>query len=223
MLLTLVSLTATATALTAAALKQPTPSLRMPPCPCLRQDLGSSRSGLLVAVAGWATQFDEVSGHPYYCDEQGHCQWEPPEGLGGAQVAWHVLPAVGTLNEYTARNGEEHVLGRWDMAEQSLYVSRAQCLVRVAADGSATLQSIGKPSTLCRARDDARWCHLLKYESRALADGDQISLEFLHPERAIFTVTRQEESADAGNFDDVRQYSDDGQWMWNGMEWRPVS
>jgi hypothetical protein len=152
---------------------------------------------------GWFSAVDAASGHTYYYDaDTGQSQWEPPGGATsrqgyGSQLVWRLIPTAGVHNEYTVRNGEEQALGRYNMAEQSPYVSRQQCLVQVAADGAATLFSIGKPSTLCRPEHRGMrpaWEHMLKYTSRDLADGDQISLNFLDPENAVFTVVRQEES-----------------------------
>jgi len=65
----------------------------------------------------------------------------------GVQVAWILAPSDTVLHEYSVRNGEEQTLGRFDMASQDLYVSRAQCRVRVAADGTASVVSLGKPPT----------------------------------------------------------------------------
>jgi len=105
------------------------------------------------------------------------------------------------------REGEEHTLGRFDMDEQSLYVSRRQCLVQVE-NGVASLISVGKPPTLWRANAYSPWMILRKGRplgddigfdgAHVLADGEQISLDIRNPEGAIFTVTCEEEGADTG-------------------------
>lgn len=176
--------------------------------------------------AGWTTGSDPASGAAYYYNEiTGESQWEPPLASAqqghGAQVCWLVLPKRGTLNQYAVRNGEEQILGRFDMAEQNPYISRMQCLVKVARDGTASLTSIGKPSTLCKMQNAARWRHLWKFEERALADGDEISLNFISPEGATYTIMCQQENVGMGGGGSM-QYSDDGQWIWNGSEWIPA-
>ena len=92
--------------------------------------------------------------------DRGESSWDPPQqGFGaqqgyGAQVVWNLMPVSGAYQPApgSVGNGQEQVLGRYDMVEQSVYVSREQCAVQVAADGSAKLVSLGKPPTLVRAR-----------------------------------------------------------------------
>ena len=112
------------------------------------------------------------------------------------------------------------------MIEQSLYVSRAQCVVQVADDGTATLVSMGKSPTVLRGRvGDSRypspWYGLRKEEPHVLVSGEEIGLQFTSPEAAFFTITCEEDSADTGVYE--QQYSEDGQWMWNGSAWISLS
>ena len=92
---------------------------------------------------------------------------------------------------YIVGAGEERVLSRWNMLEQSLYVSRKQCVVRCAADGTATLTSEGKAPTLWRAASgpaNGPWNALYKGEEHVLADGDQVSIDCKDPEAAVFVL-----------------------------------
>lgn len=191
------------------------------------------RSLPAAQLPGWTTLVDQDSGSTYFCNEQtGQCQWEPPDS--GAQMIWRVVPTAGVLTDHAVRGGEEQVLGRFDMADPSPYVSRKQCLVQVAANGSgATLVSTGKPLTLYRAHSSAPWYVLRKsrplgddigYDdatTHALSDGEQISIDMRNPEGAIFTVCCCQADGSAGGTDDRVQYSEDGLWVWNGAEWVP--
>ena len=163
---------------------------------------------------------------------------------GATQALWRLVPTTGVFTQYDVRNGEQQTLGRYDMIidsaereDESLYVSRQQCIVQVAADGSATLASIGRPSTLCRRRSNAPWFGLRRMRplgddigydgAHVLKDGEQISLDHRNPEGTIFTVMCQtaESAEDVGGGYDAHaqyQYSDDGNWVWNGAEWVPA-
>ena len=104
------------------------------------------------------------------------------------------------------------------MLEQNLYISRMQCIVQVAADGTATLVSTGKPPTAVRAPNDSWYSvWLTNGEQHALVNGEQIGLDCKNPEGYFFTVTCEEDASAYG-----KQYSDDGNWMWNGTEWVPA-
>tara|TARA_B110001452_G_C14945870_1_gene330848 strand:- start:27 stop:470 length:444 start_codon:yes stop_codon:yes gene_type:complete len=106
------------------------------------------------------------------------------------------MPAFGVTSEFAVRNGEEQVVGRYDMADQDeksgrMYVSRAQCLIQVAADGTATLTSIGKNPTGLRRRHGAPWYGLSRDATHVLLDGEQIALnvnQAYDPYTAVYTV-----------------------------------
>ena len=189
-----------ACAATAAALIRPTLATR------------HGRSSKLFAqlAPGWLPAEDPASGQTYfYNPETGQSQWEPPSQWDPpqaaaaqrsfrAEVLWWVAPTVGSLTagatEYVLGNGEEQILGRYDMAMENPYISRAQCLVRVAADGTASLDSLGKPPTAIRAPGGA-WHLLRRGETYKMADGDQLALDSKNPEgtfSAVFTVYLQQ-------------------------------
>ena len=170
-----------------------------------------STTAFAQLAPGWMTAVDQASGQTYYINEQtGHSQWEPPQaampyGYGSpheghnarhasAQVIWWLAPASGVLNEYIVRNGEEQVLGRYDMVEQNPYVSRAQCLVRVAADGTASVLSIGKAQTFI-VKGPRSFLVLRKDQTHVLKHGEQIALR-KDPRSgsmlAVFTVYAQQ-------------------------------
>jgi hypothetical protein len=88
---------------------------------------------------------------------------------------------------YQIQLGGEMVLSRWNMANPSPYVSRMQCLVSVAPDGTATLSPTGKPATGVRQGPGAPWYWLYKGQSQVLSPGCQISLDEKNPEGAVFT------------------------------------
>jgi len=88
---------------------------------------------------------------------------------------------------YALRSGEQRVLGRWNMVEQALTVSRKQCVVDCSS-GQATLTSVGKAPTLWRNRGGP-WCTVPKGESLVLSEFDQVSLDCHDPEAAVFTLT----------------------------------
>jgi len=73
------------------------------------------------------------------------------------------------------------MLGRFDMVEQDPYVSRAQCLVQVSADGTASVTSIGKAATfIIKASGDRGWRSsviLRKNQQHLLQDGERIALK----------------------------------------------
>ena len=87
---------------------------------------------------------------------------------------------------HALRSGEELVLSRWHMQRPKLTVSREQCKVMVAADGTADLVSCGKGPTLLR-QSGAPWYAVSRSDTCPLAHGDQISLDCNDPEAAVFT------------------------------------
>jgi len=147
--------------------------------------------------AGWTTEFDPESGATYYCDAAGQCQWEPPQHTArhecGCQTLWQLALTTGWgpkfAGKYKLRNGEETVLGRYDMFSSKPYrpwVSRKQSFVRVEADGAAILVSRGKAPTGWRSRDGGPWQWLLYDDMKVLEHGDQVSLDYNEPEGTIF-------------------------------------
>ena len=143
------------------------------------------RARNLLAQAGWRSGIDEASGATFYYNlETGQSQWEPPTQMQQSsygQVAWHFAPTWGVHAQYTVRNGEEQILGRFDMIEEKSTVSRMQCVVQVAADGTATIASLGKRPTGLRAREGAPWYGLEADTTRqnvhVLKHGEQIALD----------------------------------------------
>ena len=87
---------------------------------------------------------------------------------------------------HTLRSGETLVLSRFHMQRPKLTVSREQCKVMVAADGTADLVSCGKGPTLLR-QSGSPWYAVSRSDTCPLADGDQISLDCNDPEAAVFT------------------------------------
>ena len=171
--------------------------------------------------AGWTSAVDAASGTTYYCFTQtGQCQWEWPaaqhdgrqqdsypqqQGGYGAQgtaqeqsvpALCRLTPTFGVTSEYAVRNGEEQVVGRYDMVDQDgrsgrMYVSRAQCLIQVDGSGRATLTSIGKNPTGLRRRHGAPWYGLSRDATHVLLDGEQIALnvnQAYDAYTAVFTV-----------------------------------
>lgn len=144
-------------------------------------------------IAGWAQYTDEASGHPYYCHETGHCQWEPPQweppqAPANVQTSrWMFARHEGVRTEYTLYNGEERVLGRHDTVGSNPFVSREQCVVRVAEDGTASVVSVGKAQTHVLRQAEGLSTVLHKGESCVLQHEDQICLS-VGTQKAIFTV-----------------------------------
>lgn len=170
---------------------------------------------------GWASGTDATTGQTYYYHEQtGVSQWDAPvaqqdygaqqghvdqQGYGaqqgfvdqqgyGAHILCHLVPTsgVGARGEYVVRNGEEQVLGRFDMLQQNPYISRMHCLVRVEADGMATVTAIGKVATMVRSPGTA-WFKVRKDQTHALTNGQEIALDPKAPENAVFTVYLQQD------------------------------
>jgi len=167
--------------------------------------------------AGWVTGVDPETGSTFYFNEQtGESLWEPPQQSAqrGTKVLWNVRRADGKTpwishrytdtprfaGKYALRNGEEAVLGRWDVDEKKPtrpWVSREQCALKIADDGTPTLVSRGKAPTGWRTPGDwpnavrqagaIPWQWLGKGEERVLADGDQVSVDYQDPEGSVLT------------------------------------
>jgi hypothetical protein len=115
---------------------------------------------------------------------------------------------------YVVRPGDEQILSRHNMVKPKLTVSRMQCKVVVAADGTPTLVSIGRGPTMWRSKMDATWpCGpwkpLHNGQWQVLSEGDQISLDQHDPDAAVFAVGVGS-TAQQGGFDqhqyDQHQY-----------------
>ena len=160
----------------------------------------------LAMQNGWGMAVDENGVSYYYNDQTGQAQWEPPGQAYdtnqplGSRVTWWLAPAEGVLHEYQVCNGEEQILGRWDMVEPSPYVSRVQCLVQVAADGTCHVTSLGKPQTYILKTEGWRSTVVLrKGQTHALKHGEQIALHKNHRSGqmlGVFTVYAQPDGYD---------------------------
>jgi len=157
-----------------------------------------------VLPAGWTTGYDQSCGATYYYNEQtGQSQWEPPQSSStqqqdsDAQVVWRMALTSGWgpkfAGKYTLRAGEEEALGRYDMflhKPTRPWVSRKQCLVQIAPDGSATLESNGKAPTLW-CEPGGPWNVLIQGEKVLLADGDKVSLDYNDPDGTVFMCQQE--------------------------------
>ena len=168
------------------------------------------RTGTLLAQNGWTSATDP-DGRVYYTNTQtGQSQWEPPPAATpagfGAQVIWRVAPFNGVNSEFTVRNGEEQVLGRYDMTEPKTTVSHAQCVLRVGDDGTATLVSVGRCPTSVRPRNGAPCFGLERDYPHALRDFQYIGIDPNDPWGACYTC--QVEKAGMG----MDGYAQQGGW-----------
>ena len=131
----------------------------------------------------------------YGSQQQGYgqpVQWRLDALTGVAPMPQYRFPALPKYWSlpYIVRNREDQVLGRWNMQQESMYVSRVQAMVRVLADGTPTLVGCGKAPTLVRQCNNMQcgmWMELYKGQTHILSDGDQVSLDAQNPEGAIFT------------------------------------
>lgn len=149
---------------------------------------------------GWTTDLDKESGMRYYYNDQtGESQWDPPfsaeQGYANP-VIWRVVSTKGWgprfAGTYKLRNGEEEALGRFDMLESiptRPWVSPEQCLVRIRDDGTALVESLGKPPTGWRSSEGGPWQWLMRDEVQVLSDGDQVSLDYQDPEGTVFVCS----------------------------------
>ena len=124
--------------------------------------------------------------------QQNQGQWGvyDQQGYGGQQgggATWQICSVTGC---YPVRPNQEQVIGRYDMAQQKITVSRAQCAIQVRQDGSAIVVSRGKGPTGWRSGYN-QWSWIRAGESRQLQNGDSISLDANDPEGAVFTCTQE--------------------------------
>ena len=133
-------------------------------------------------------------GYPPQSQQGSYSGQQQPLQAFGPQVEWQICSATGQC--YTLSNGQQKVLGRFDIAQrqqsaarriasemEGATVSREQCEVRIAANGAtATLYSRGKSATGWRARGMRQWQWLRNGEVRVMVDGDQLSLDSSAPE-----------------------------------------
>ena len=149
--------------------------------------------------------YGEQTGAPQTSWDTPQPWYEPPPPQGaqqqrfGAPVLWHMTPITGAYSEYAVSNGGEQIMGRFDMLEQKLTVSRAQCVVQVLPDGTATISSLGKRPTGLRRHQHAPW-YGLSTGQHVLLDGEQIALDMDsgesygwqgQPYTAIFTCRKE--------------------------------
>ena len=90
---------------------------------------------------------------------------------------------------YSFGIGDEKVLGRFNMVNPNLSVSRGQCTIRCTVDGGAILASDGDSPTLVRS-PGGEWEAIYKDQQRFLNEGDQIGLDSNNPEGALFVCNR---------------------------------
>ena len=138
----------------------------------------------------------------------------------GPQIIVRVVPIYGTTREYTVSNGGQQVLGRYDMGPPTRvkpdgklkpdprpYISRMQCVVVCAADGTITLQHVGKNHRpTARLAPNGKWYYLKKGDVHVLTEGEHFSLDSKDPEGAVYTVYVQQ-----GGFPQEQQASQQAQ------------
>ena len=199
---------------------------------------GTLDQGLVIESAKAATA------HQGYNAHQGYDAQQVP---GSGRFLLRLVPVVGAhspIRRGGAANlcsGDEQIIGRFDMVQQDVYVSRAQCKLQVAADGTAFLTSLGKPPTLVRGNEGGPWYGLGKDETHVLTDGTEICLTGKSPNilasqavqqdvffdsqwpPAVFMCQCQGGTTNMDVSNNNVQYSEDGCWMWNGTEWVPAA
>ena len=131
-------------------------------------------------------------------------------GFPGVDEKYYYVP-------YSLRSGDEFVLSRWNMMQQSLTVSRIQAIAQVFPDGTAAVTSHGRGPTLWRSQGGP-WNPLYKGERRTLEGGDQVSLDCNQPEAAVFTCVQesvygaQQGYGSEGGYGS-QQYYQQGSWV----------
>ena len=171
-----------------------------PRCAVSMQYGGGAPQGYGGAPQGYGGAPQGYGGDPqgYGGAPQGYGQ-----GGGGAQGAWRLDGVYGVCGHnnhvpgqdresylqlpYSIPLGGQHILSRYNMMQQSASVSRAQCVVQVTPDGTATLYSIGKPATGVRSGPGGPWYWIKDRQSQVLSSGCQISLDQANPEGSVFS------------------------------------
>ena len=146
---------------------------------------------------------------PFGVAELAHAGAPNNGGGDGAMVwsgMWRLTPVSGVGSEYAMRSGEEQVLGCNDMIQPLPYVSQAQCVIQVSADGTASIVSVGDRATQMRAREGAPWYGLKMGTAHILVDGEQIALD-AYDKTAVFTCQedRAYSDVDVGGFPQQQQ------------------
>ena len=137
-------------------------------------------------------------------------------GFPGVDEKYDYLP-------YSLRGGDEFVLSRWNMMQQSLTVSRIQAIAQVFPYGTFALTSHGRGPTLWRSQGGP-WNPLYKGERRTLQGGDQVSLDCNKPEAAVLTCVPESAygapqhqqgygTSQQGTYGSQRFYSEKGSWV----------
>eukprot|EP00322_Chrysochromulina_rotalis_P020805 CAMPEP_0115888452 /NCGR_PEP_ID=MMETSP0287-20121206/32314_1 /TAXON_ID=412157 /ORGANISM="Chrysochromulina rotalis, Strain UIO044" /LENGTH=180 /DNA_ID=CAMNT_0003345135 /DNA_START=64 /DNA_END=606 /DNA_ORIENTATION=+ len=131
-----------------------------------------------------------------YGNQPGYGALDDQLGFDTQVTGWHLFPrgprggrTNQVINEYKVPLAGQQVLGRFDVVEQEnqyLTISREQCVVQVAPDGSATLTSTGKPATGWRTGPTVPWTWLQNGQSITLGPGHKISLDQTNPDLAIY-------------------------------------
>ena len=159
----------------------------------------------------------------YGQQQQGYGQ--PQQGYGGQQqqggpILWQIHAASGIVGHsrftgapgrfnsvaekygylpYTLCAGEDVALGRFNMMQQSPYVSRVQCSLQVGYDNSLVLTSLGKPRTIVRL-PGAPWISLTRGQKHVLQNGEQIGLDVMNPEGTVFTCMAEGGAMQQGGY-----------------------
>ena len=163
------------------------------------QQGGSDQQG------GYGGQQDGYGGQQGYGQQQGYGGQQGGWGGGGNGEPWRVVGVNGFTGSYTIKPLEQQSCGRYDMQIGSPYVSRMQCTIQVSADGSATLQSIGKRTTGWR-KPGGYWTWVQKNERVPLTSGDQVALDQSNPEASVFACEQGGAGQQAGGFGQQQGY-----------------
>lgn len=171
--------------------------LMLRPVACLVTTLSSS------SALNTATTRSAVAVMQYGQQQQYGGQQMGGQQMGGQQSQWRVDAVVGVTGmpqqrfpskpkfwtmPYFVSNGENQILGRWNLMQPSPYVSRCQAMVKVLPDGTPILIGCGKNPCYWRSQN-GMWNYLYRRQTVTLENGLQISLDCANPEAAIVTCT----------------------------------